>query len=404
MSDVVTSHGVSSGAGAFRFRTVAIMLAIGILGFVATVVLGAYAPDLRSGNNGGGHALSNAAIGFSGIVQLAQDTGRNPVIIRDDKRLDGDALVVLTPEAAATPMGNVLTTRKGKPTLVILPKWLTMADPTHPGWVRYIAPVPPSEPEGVLAPANVLKIRQYRSGGRPLTSEGDWTPQFGFNAPRPLQVMSGKGLVPLITDGHGGVVLGRLADKFWVLSDPDLLSNRGLVDADQAKAALAMLDYMNPEGAGEVDFDVTLNGLGHAPSPLKMMFQPPFLPMTLAIVAALILAGWQAFGQFGAPRRRARAIAFGKAALIDNAAALVRRARREKTLGGRYADVVRERAAIVFGVPARLRDGAIDAYLDRLGRGAKFTDLAEAARSARDRHEVLDAAQALHKWQWEKNA
>lgn len=403
MSDVVAS-GVSSGAGAFRARTVAIMLAVGILGFAATVVLGAYAPDLRSGNNGGGHALSNAAIGFSGIVRLAEATGRNPVIIRDDKRLDGDALVVLTPEAAATPMGDVLTTRKGKPTLVILPKWLTMPDRAHPGWVRYIGLDPASEPEGVLAPANMLKIRQYRSGGRPLVTEGEWTPHFAFNAPRPLQVMTGKGLVPIITDGRGGVVLGRLADKFWVLSDPDLLTNRGMVDADQAKTALAMLDYMNPEGAGEIDFDVTLNGLGHAPNPLKLLFQPPFLPMTLAIVAALLLAGWQAFGQFGAPRRRARAIAFGKAALIDNAAALVRRARREKTLGGRYAYVVRERAAIVFGAPARLRDAALDAYLDRLARGAKFTDLAEAARTAHDRHEVLDAAQALHRWQWEKNA
>lgn len=402
MSDVVTSGGASSATGAFRLRTVAILLAIGILGFAATVVLGAYAPDLRSGNNGGGHALSNAAIGFSGIVRLAEETGHNAVIVRDDKRLDGDALVVLTPEAAATPMGDVLTTRRGKPTLVILPKWMTMPDPTHPGWVRYFALDPASEPEGVLAPANVLKIRQYRSGGHPLVTEGEWTPHFAFNAPRPLQVMSGKGLVPIITDGHGGVVLGRLADKFWVLSDPDLLSNRGMADADQARAALAVLDYMSP--GSEIDFDVTLNGLGHAPSPLKLMFQPPFLPMTLAIVAALLLAGWQAFGQFGAPRRRARAIAFGKAALIDNAAALVRRARREKTLGGRYADVVRERAAIVFGAPARLRDEALDRYLDRLGRGAKFTDLAEAARSARDRHEVLDAAQALHRWQWEKNA
>ena len=402
MSDVV-STGTSSGSGAFRARTVALMLAIGIIGFAATLVLGAYAPDFRSGNNGGGHALSNAAIGFSGIVRLAQDTGRNPVIIRDDKRLDGDALVVLTPEYAATPMGDVLATRKGKPTLVVLPKWITVPDPTHPGWVRYVAPYGPSEPEGVLAPDNKLQIRQYRSGGAPLASEGEWTPKFGFNAPRPLQTMTGKGLVPIITDGHGGVVLGRLADKLWVLSDPDLLSNRGMVDADQAKAALAMLDYMN-SGGDEIDFDVTLNGLGHAPSPLKLMFQPPFLPMTLAIVAALILAGWQAFGQFGAPRRRARAIAFGKAALIDNAAALVRRARREKTLGGRYAYAVRERAAIVFGAPARLRDAALDAYLDRLDRGAKFTDLAEAARSARDRHEVLDAAQALHRWQWEKNA
>jgi hypothetical protein len=402
MSDVVAS-GTSSGSGAFRARTVAIMLAIGILGFAATLVLGAYAPDFRSGNNGGGHALSNAAIGFSGIVRLAQDTGRNPIVIRDDKRLDGDALVVLTPESAATPMGDVLATRKDKPTLVIFPKWMTVPDAAHPGWVRYIALDPSSEPEGVLAPATKLKFSQRRSGGMALRVTSEGTPDLAFKAPQPLQTLSGADVIPIITDDRGGVVFGRIGQLYF-LSDPDLLDNRGMADAAQAKAALALLDYMSPADAAEVDFDVTLNGLGHAPSPLKLMFQPPFLPMTLAIVAAMLLAGWQAFGQFGAPRRRARAIAFGKAALIDNAAALVRRARREKTLGGRYADVVRERAAIVFGVPARLRDGAIDAYLDRLGRGAKFTDLAEAARVARDRREVLDAAQALHRWQWEKNA
>ncbi|CAN5259169.1 hypothetical protein BH10PSE14_BH10PSE14_10650 [soil metagenome] len=403
MSDVVTS-GVSNGSGAFRARTVAIMLAIGILGFAATLVLGAYAPDFRSGNNGGGHALSNAAIGFSGIVRLVQDTGRNPTVIRDDKRLDGDSLVVLTPEYAATPMGDVLAMRSGKPTLIIFPKWLTVPDAAHPGWVRYIALKPTSEPEGVLAPGNKLTFVQRRSGGVPLRVTDEGSSELAFKAPQPLQTMTGKGLVPIIIDDHGAVVFGRLGTQLYLLSDPDLLDNRGLADPAQAKAALALLDYMNPADATGIDFDVTLNGLGHAPSPLKLMFQPPFLPMTLAIVAAMLLAGWQAFSQFGAPRRRPRAIAFGKAALIDNAAALVRRARREKTLGGRYADVVRERAAIVFGVPARLRDAAIDAYLDRLGRGAKFTDLAEAARVARDRHEVLEAAQALHRWQWEKNA
>ncbi|MCH3014581.1 hypothetical protein K3W98_14800, partial [Listeria monocytogenes] len=78
------------------------------------------------------------------------------------------------------------------------------------------------------------------------------------------------------------------------------------------------------------------------------------------------LAGIQATARFGAPRRRERAIAFGKTALIDNAAALVRKAGRQGALGARYGDLVRERAVGVFGVPARLRDGALDAHLDGL--------------------------------------
>ena len=74
----------------------------------------------------------------------------------------------------------------------------------------------------------------------------------------------------------------------------------------------------------------------------------------------------------------------------------------ERALGGRYAYVVRERAGVAFGAPARLRDAALDAYLDRLGRRGKFTDLANAAAAARDRQGVLEAARALHEWQWEK--
>ena len=66
--------------------------------------------------------------------------------------------------------------------------------------------------------------------------------------------------------------------------------------------------------------------------------------MTLTLVAAMLLAGWQAFARFGPAVRRERAIAFGKAALVDNTAALIRKARREARLGGRYVEVIRERA------------------------------------------------------------
>jgi len=410
MSDVAIGApaGSASGAsgasgGAFTTRSVAILIAVGILTFVGMLVLGAYAPDLRSGRNGGAHALSNAAIGYSGIMRLAEATGRDPQIVRDIHRLDGEDLVILTPEAGATDISMALKARGDLPTLVILPKWDTVGDRFHPGWARFTGMKDRREPDGVLAPRNILRTARYTSGGRPLVISSS-LPPLQFKAPKPVQTIGGKDLTPLITDDRGHIVLGRIGKTpFYVLADPDLLSNIGMRDAVQARSALDLLDALNRRGAQSVAFDVTLNGFGASPSPLKLAFDPPFLAMTLAIAIAALLAGVQATARFGAMRRRERAIAFGKTALIDNAAALVRKAGRHGALGPRYLDLVRERAGTVFGVPARLRDQAYDVYLDRLGGRARFSELAEQARSATDPRGMLQAAQALHHWLWEKS-
>jgi len=405
MSDIAIGPESASGDGVFRGRTVVLILAVGILGFIGTLILGAYAPDLRSGRDGGGHALSTSATGFSGIVRLAEATGRNPQVARDVRRLDVDELVVLTPGAGATDLSPVLAKRSGRTTLIVLPKWQTEADPAKTGWVRQRGLRPDYDPAGVLAPADKLEISRRRSGGRPLVTSPDLPRDIRFSAPRPLQTISGEaGLEPLITDEQGRIVLAKLPNRPWyVLADPDLLANIGMADARQAASALALLDWLNSNEAQAIYFDVTLNGFGRSPSPLKLALEPPFLAMTLAVAIAILLAVWQGVVRFGAPRRRERAIAFGKAALIDNAAALVRKAGRYAMLGDRYADMVRERAGTIFGVPAHLRDEALDAHLDALGRRARFTDLVQAARDARDRHSVLSAAQALHRWLWEKN-
>ncbi|GAA0324432.1 hypothetical protein GCM10009087_38430 [Sphingomonas oligophenolica] len=407
MSDVAIGKGGSGGGsemdGAFRTRTVVLILAIGILGFIGTLVLGAYAPDLRSGRNGGAHALSNAAVGFSGIVRLAQATGRNPQIIRDEHMLDSEDLVVLTPETGTKDVSPGLRGRSAKPTLFVFPKWETVGDQFHGGWVRYQGLKPAADPEGVLAPGYQLKIYRHPSGGRPLVTTGGLPADIHFTAPPAVQTITGPNVHPLVTDEEGRAVVARLGSgPLYVVADPDLLSNQGIKDAHQAASALALLDWMNSNDADSINFDVTLNGFGHSASPLKLAFDPPFLAMTLAIAAAVMLAAWQATARFGSPRRRERAIAFGKAALIDNTAALVRKAGRQAMLGSRYVDVIRDRAAMVFGISPRLRDGALDAHLDRLEGRARFTELAEAAKSARDRHSALLAAQALHQWLWEK--
>jgi hypothetical protein len=259
------------------------------------------------------------------------------------------------------------------------------------------------EVQAVLAPAHRLKVERHRSGGRPLETVEDPAAELHLTAPGPLQTVRATGWTPIVTDSSGRLVVAALGDRpFYVLSDPDLLSNRALADRGRAAAALALLDHLNATGAKSVVFDVTLNGFGQTRSPLRLMFDPPFLAATLAIAAALLLAGLQALARFGPPRRPQRAIAFGKAALIDNAASLVRQARREAALGGRYAEMIRDKAVTVFGVPARLRDTAINDYLDKLEGRPSFSALAAAAAAARRREQMLEAAQALHRWQKEK--
>lgn len=394
------------GADTFRPAAMVLILAVGAMAFIMMLLLAAYAPDWRSTQNGGAHALSKAATGFSGIVRLAEATGRNPRIVRSAGLLDSEDLVVLTPETGAAELTEILEQRGPKATLVVLPKWLTVRHPLRTGWVRSRGLVPESSAERVLAPAIPLDVTRRRSSGRWLAGIGADAPAaLRFVPPRVIQTVSGKDLHPIIVDASGRAVVAKVGDRaLYVLSDPDLLSNQGMADLDQATAALGLLDHLNSTGAASVIFDVTLNGFGRFPSPLRLAFDPPFLAVTLALALAALLAAVQAMFRFGAVQLPERALAFGKAALIDNAAALVRRAGREAALGPRYADTIRDKAAIAFGAPARLREGSLDAYLDNMPRGERFSELAEAASKARHRQDMLAAAQALHQWQRENGA
>lgn len=386
--------------GAFNARTMLLIIAIGALAFIGMLVLGAYAPDLRSGKNGGSHALSNGATGFSGLVQLAQATGRNPEIIRLVPDLKNENLAVITPENSAANLTDILEARGPRATLIILPKWQTVPDEGHPGWVRVKGLLFPFFPEGALAPA--LKLTVARSKGRrePLANVGPYAPAaVHFLAPAIVQTISGKGLEALITTPEGRIVLARVGNRnLYVLGDPDLLNNHGMGDERQARSALALLDALNSTGADGILFDVTANGLGRSRSPLKLAFDAPFLAVTLTIFAAMLLAAWQAIARFGPARRRERAIAFGKAALVDNSAALIRKAGREAHFGSRYVDVVRERSISLFRLPPTLDIEALDMRLESLNPERSFSAAAVAASEARTRDELLVAAQSLNEW------
>ena len=404
MSEVAI--GKAPSGGAFNRGTMLLVAAVGILAFIGMLVLGAYAPDMRSSKNGGSHALSKGATGYSGLVRLVEATGRNPQIVRFENDLDSEALVVLTPESPMVPLDPVFRHREGKVTLVVLPKWSTERDKKRPGWGRSSGLVPPAWPEGVLAPGNKLKVTRSKGQGRALKTLPIEAPaDMHFLAPAVVQTIAGDKLDPVVTDADGRIVLGKLRNvPVFVLADPDLIDNLGMGDIRQARAALAMLDYLNSTDAEEVLFDVTLNGLGGTRSPLRLAFDPPFLAVTVAIFVALLLAGIQGAIRFGAPLRPQRAIAFGKSALVDNSASLVRKAGREASLGRRYVDLIRDRAAWVFRLPATIRGESLEQKLDELRPERPFSELARAADSARSRSELIAAAKALHHWVEEAKA
>lgn len=382
--------------------TLALVIVVGVFAFCAFLVLGAYAPDLRSGDNGQTHALSKSAVGFAGLVQAVKLSGEPTLISRGPlPRGSAAGLLVTTPnvgeEKAATDVAF------GGPILVVLSKWETVPDLTHRGWVKKIELIDDRWTPGFAKDAKVVR----RKGTARAVLHGMTDPfardsAFAEGPVESLQTVVAPGWIPVLTDETGAVVLARDPKRpVYVLSDPDLLNTHGLKDLTTLASALGILETLRADD-GPIMFDVTLNGLGKARSVLRLLFDPPFLTVTLSLAAAVLLAVWQALIRFGPLDRAGRAIAFGKTALVDNTAALISLAGREHRMGAPYAALTAELAAKAVGAPRDLTGDALIAFLDRLGvqRGQAdtFTALDSQARLTQDPGRMLAVARRLYHW------
>lgn len=396
---------MSDSSQPFNPRLVVGMIVAGIVAFAALLLLLAYGSRLGSGRSGQANALSVAATGFKGLVTLTDELREaHPV---EDRAEWAEHLLVVTVDERTGP-GDIATLferRSDRPTLLILPKWFTLRHPIRRGWVRAVGPGIGAGVAPLLG--NGIEV-SLLSGDAPQAVVGTGVlGGLSVPVPRSPQQIEGPDLYPLLSLPGGGALIAQIGDApHYIVADPDLLNNHGLRDLRQARAAMAMIDRMNDEGAF-VDFDLTMNGQGaggkESPNMLRLAFEPPFLAMTLALVFAALLAGLHGAFRFGPGRREERAIAFGKAALVENGAGLIRLAGREAGLGGAYADVVRQDAARSTGASPWLKGNEVDAYLDRFGRPGRpgFSELATRLALARDRQSLVAAARALFQWKKE---
>lgn len=422
-----------AGANPFSLRAALGLVVFGALVFVALLwMIGA---GIAGGkiNDGGAHAGSKGLAGYAGMARLLEMQGMDVQRSRSETTYDAPGLLVLTPPATADGEDINRAIREHRfagPTLVILPKWNAVAVPASvqgsnakEGWVVLNPPLPVRWRDDVTT-LGKLDLQVGKAPG----SDGIWR---GFGRagrlpePGTVQTLSSGGILTLVKDRQGQALAGYLDDggdhrlldaasranpgrlrgsrqhPVVIVAEPDLLNNYGLARKENALLALALVRAAMDGERLPVTFDLVLNGHGRSANLLTLAFTPPFLAATLCLLMAMLAVGWRAFLRFGPARKAERAIAFGKAALVANAAGLVRRTGRLHLIGGPYADRSRARLASALGLSrhgdARETEAAIDrALASRAPDAPPFSHTAARLRTARGPHDVLKAAQELH--------
>jgi hypothetical protein len=357
-------------------------------------LLSTYAPDFRLGQTGGTSALSKSGAGYAGLAKLLELSGDPPVMARSEPALDSSGLMIVTLslDGDSAAFDRILERRQYLPTLFVLAKWQTIPLQGHDGWEMKFGRLDRSELNRWLERIAIPALGTGESKATRLEIVGQ-----GVSAPAELQWINAPDAVITSGPGEGILVEGR-DSAHYVLSDPDFLNNAALKDPDKAAAALALIKWLRPNDE-PVLFDLTLHGAGRTRDLGKLLIEPPFLALTLTILVAAALAFLHGLTRFGPAQPETRAIPFGKEALVNTTATLLRRAGRLDGLGGRYAALMRGRAAALLGAPQALQGEELDRWLDSRDRKEKrgFTWRFDAARKA-NRQSALGAARRLHDW------
>jgi len=391
----------------FRAATVVALVLVGVFAFAAFVTLLAYAPDLERDGSCRPNVYSKCAIGFAALQALVKQEGA-PTLVSRTKLPAGrtEGLLIAAPEPERGE--DIAGLGFGGPVLVVLPKWNVRPDPAHAGWGLKDGLIEPERMPNKDVLSEVAVDRR-KGASRPRLVGAPGIPFEGVSlTPGPidqLQTFSAKDWIPALYDDQGHLVIAQMpSTQIYVLSEPDLVNTQGLGDRDTFPAAVSILRQLRT-GQGPVIFDVTLNGYKLERSALRLMFDPPFLAVTLCFVAAMALAGLQAAFRFGPVRRTQRAIALGKEALTDNSAQLIRLAGREAKMAPGYAELTRKAAARAVGAPKELTGQGLTDFLDRMaaqrGLADNLATLTHEAGRVDGRAGLTALAGRLYRWRLE---
>jgi hypothetical protein len=283
------------------------------------------------------------------------------------------------------------------------------------GFITFVSPADESSVQRVLDAAGLpdAKLVRLREGQTASNWSDPWqaAPELA-NA----QLLRSPQLEPIVSADQG-VLFGRIRQddrEVYVLSDPDVIANHGLLHGDNAHLAVMAAANAAPPGASVV-FDETTHGFEMRRSLVREMFSFPLVLVPAHVALALAVMLWAGMTRFGPPRRVAAELAAGRHTLIENTAdllafgghaghSLARYFKRAVELVGRGAGPAGGDDAMEAARRSSARRGAtedVDALAEEVRavvgaggrRGAAATErraLATATRVHAWRREVLD--------------
>jgi hypothetical protein len=257
----------------------------------------------------------------------------------------GDVLLVAEPRTDQTTLGEVKAMLDARTVLLVLPKRTGKPDPNRPYWLLQDKLVAEADVNAVLHlvdnNASIVRAAAISEVAGDDTLSGSPS----LNKP---QLMRSKLLRPMLTAPEGMLIGERRlgSRRIVVLSDPDIISNHALAHGDNSVLAVSLIerlqgDQTHRSDQGSVIFDEFVHGF--APKPfnlLNILFQFPFVLVTVQMAAVIALLIWAATGRFGAPLAVTPPLEAGKRSLIDTGARLLTQARRIPDLSQRYVEAV----------------------------------------------------------------
>ncbi|MGA2131888.1 MAG: DUF4350 domain-containing protein [Bryobacteraceae bacterium] len=332
---------------------------------------------------------SKSALGHAAWYRLLESLG-TPVAISESgagAHLEtGSVLVIAEPRLDETTLQEVGAMLSTGTVLLILPKRTGKSDPHRPNWIGEDQLVP------LAAAATVLRLADPSAKLVRDAAANSWTGSLpGAPSIRAPQLIHSRILRPLLASGDGILIGERRLHgrRIMVLSDPDLIANYSLARGDNAAISFALIENLRAGRDGAVVFDEFVHGFSpRAFQLLGILFQFPFVLVTLQLALAIALAVWAATGRFGMPAALPPPIEAGKRSLIEAGARLLDRWGHTGALAERYFEAQIRDAAREMRAPRGLDTPALLAWFAQIGRAAP---------------DPRQSAQAVYAWRKELN-